>query len=242
MTKFHELLLKNAYDIFRTSMIANVYKSEKLFDQMMAKPGVRQKFDQIISDIYDKKQFDLREFDKFEQLSGNKHLQYFLQAYRYCHDMSKHNLEGPNGEYYKDNESQFLSELNDNCKYLLDAAMPDFINGNRWWEQDTVSALRMQLLRETKLFPPKKVIYLLKKYLKRDVDYDKEFDGVGREYNNDLLNELDAVMLKQGYAPVYIWKEKVNGETKTFRDTNPPQKNVYYKIEYQQIKEQGKEQ
>lgn len=216
-------------------------------NQIFADPNVATAFNNVLNLVYNGATFG-NKFDnqikqallQYEQAVNtafgftDEYLRQFLHIYRFYASSTYTGIVATDGTYVAQNEADYFSKLSYVCCEACENLFTDLKNGNRWWELDTPTTLRRQLMNDRLVIPVERLQKLCRAYLGREIDLEKELHlNEGKTTPPlDLVSELDRKMAKKGMSLVCAWVEEINGKRQMVESPTPPTDNRYYLKRY----------
>ena len=232
------------------------FLSEDQIDQIYADPQVSAAFNNVLNLVYDGATFG-NKFDnnikqainKYEQTVAttfglkDEYLRQFLHVYRFYAQSTYTGIVATDGSYVSSEEKRYFDQLSYVCGEACENLYTDLKNGNRWWELDSPTTLRRQLMNDRLVIPVDRLQALCRTYLGREIDLEKELHlNEGKTTPPlDLVNELDKKMAKKGYSLMCAWVEEKDGKRQMVESKNPPPDNRYFLKRYVNTKDASRQ-
>lgn len=232
------------------------FLSEEQVSQIFTDPQVSASFNNVINLVYNRMNFGnkyddeiklaLTNYEKTIALSfgfKDEYLRQFLHIYRFYAASTYTGIVATDGSYVATEEKKYFDQLSYVCCEACENLFTDLKNGNRWWELDTPTTLRRQLMNDRLVIPVDRLQKLCKAYLGREIDIEKELhlnEGKTKPPLN-LVNELDKKMAKQGFTVMCAYVEEKNGKRQMVTSLNPPLDNRYYLKRYVPVKDASRQ-
>ncbi|MBE7082166.1 MAG: hypothetical protein E7378_00585 [Clostridiales bacterium] len=225
---------KYALDSYQQLLMEEIYKDEQMVKTIFASKMARHLFDAALTCALNGENFNA-EVSAYERQTGDKNLRHYLYLYRHYAKETQNDV-CKNGKVIKANEKQYFTALGNVCKIGFTDLYTDLINGNRWWEVDSASSFRRQLMDPKLVIVKSKFLAMCEKYLGRKVDYATEVNPQAGRNAEDLVKELDLKMAQKGLKPVYAWFETIDGVKTVVESKDKPIDGRYHFIRYRQEK------
>ena len=232
------------------------FLSEDQISQIYADPQVLASFNNVINLVYNRVNFGNKFDDEIKQAIStyeqtiqatfgfkDEYFRQFLHIYRFYAASTYTGIVATDGSYVASEEKKYFDQLSYVCCEACENLFTDLKNGNRWWELDTPTTLRRQLMNDRLVIPVERLQKLCKAYLGREIDIEKELhlnEGKTTPPLN-LVNELDKKMAKQGYNVMCAYVEEKDGKKQMVTSKNPPSDNRYYLKRYVNTKEASRQ-
>lgn len=231
------------------------FLSPDQIEQIYEDSEVREAFENVLDLVYDGttfgKAYDAeikKALQHYEQTVAitfgfkDEYLRHFLHVYRFYANSTYTGIVATDGSYVARNERDYFAKLSYVCGEACENLFTDLKNGNRWWELDSPTALRRQLMNDRLVIPVDRLQKLCRNYLGREIDLEKELHlNEGKTTPPlDLVKELDKKMAKNGLTLVCAWVEEKDGQRHVVESLTPPPDNRYYLKRYVPSKEASK--
>lgn len=232
------------------------FLSEDQINQIYADPAVLAEFNNVINLVYDGATFG-NKFDnnikqainKYEKTVSStfgfndEYFRQFLHIYRFYASCTYTGIVATDGTYVAKQEKNYFDQLSYVCCEACENLFTDLKNGNRWWEIDSPTTLRRQLMNDKLVIPVDRLQALCREFLGREIDLDKELhlnEGKTTPPLN-LVNELDRKMAKKGFSLMCAWVEEKDGKRQMVERPYPPQDNRYFLKRYVNTKDASRQ-
>ena len=232
------------------------FLSEDQVSQIFTDPQVSASFNNVINLVYNRINFGnkyddeiklaLTNYEKTISLSfgfKDEYLRQFLHIYRFYAASTYTGIVATDGSYVAAEEKKYFDQLSYVCCEACENLFTDLKNGNRWWELDTPTTLRRQLMNDRLVIPVNRLQKMCKAYLGREIDLEKDLhlnEGKTTPPLN-LVNELDKKMAKQGFSVMCAYVEEKNGIRQMVQSKNPPADNRYFLRRYVNTKDASRQ-
>lgn len=205
------------------------------------------KFDDVIRLVYTGKTFGneytdairtaLTNYESFTNRTFNspdKNLRCFLHIYRYLTQSTYTELAPSDNQYLYEKEDDYFTQLSKLCNETFDNIFVDLKNGNRWWEIDTPTSLRRQLLNDKLIITIPRLQSMCEAYLGKTINLRKELKLKANNIspNKRLVKALDKQMRKHGLTLMFAYVDIINGIRKVVETETPPKDGRYYLLRY----------
>ncbi|MBE7074732.1 MAG: hypothetical protein E7376_01975 [Clostridiales bacterium] len=216
---------------------------EDSINQIFANKNVSKAFNKVLNLVYKNTTFGnkyndeikaaISEYEQTVQKEvgfNDEYLRQFFHIYRFYASSTYSAIIDEKDRYLINQEQGYFNQLSYVCCEACENLFNDLQHGNRWWEVDSPTTLRRQLMNDRLVIPVYRLQKLCREYLGREINIEKDLClNEGKTVPPlGLVKELDEKMAKNGYSLAYAYVQEVNGQRQMVESSQKPNDDRYY--------------